>query len=208
MDLWNANLPPTSVSNAPDGSGTFTVTIVFPPCPANTAHSVNDDAVLALPVLNMPAQPAAVVSPPAPLNNVEHNHYAGGGQIAARITDACTASGLPLTIGWMHGYTTLCTRESSLNPSNAINTSDSNAQGPLVGDGHPQNCSRGLAQCIPSTFTRFHIEGTSWSIYDPVANISASMRYVRDRAWRVVGWFRSSRKSAAGRPGADSPRGY
>jgi hypothetical protein len=38
-DLFKANdPPPTSVSSAPDGSGTFKVTAVFPPCPDNTTH--------------------------------------------------------------------------------------------------------------------------------------------------------------------------
>jgi hypothetical protein len=40
IDLFEANVPPpTSVTSAPDGDGTFTVTAVFPPCPANTTHS-------------------------------------------------------------------------------------------------------------------------------------------------------------------------
>lgn len=40
MDLFRANKPPpTSVTSAPDGQGTNTVTAVFPPCPSNTTHS-------------------------------------------------------------------------------------------------------------------------------------------------------------------------
>jgi hypothetical protein len=38
--LYKANVPPpTSVTSAPDGQGTFTITAVFPPCPENTEHS-------------------------------------------------------------------------------------------------------------------------------------------------------------------------
>jgi hypothetical protein len=40
IDLFNANKPPpTSVTSAPDGAGTYTVMAVFPPCPPNTTHS-------------------------------------------------------------------------------------------------------------------------------------------------------------------------
>ncbi len=40
IDLFKANKPPpTSVTSAPDGTGAYTVTAVFPPCPANTSHS-------------------------------------------------------------------------------------------------------------------------------------------------------------------------
>jgi len=39
MGDFKANVPPpTSVTSAPDGDGTFTVTAVFPDCPANTTH--------------------------------------------------------------------------------------------------------------------------------------------------------------------------
>ena len=78
---------------------------------------------------------------------------------------------------WTHGYLTLTNRESSFNP-NAVNTYDSNATGPTAADGNPQNCSRGLAQCIPTTFAANHQPGTSNNIYDPVASIAASMNYV------------------------------
>jgi hypothetical protein len=40
MDLFKANQPPpTSVTSKDNGDGTFIVTAVFPPCPANTTHS-------------------------------------------------------------------------------------------------------------------------------------------------------------------------
>jgi SLT domain-containing protein len=89
-------------------------------------------------------------------------------------------AGLPHNNAWVRGFETLCLRESSDRP-NAINTSDRNANGPIVQDGHPQNCSRGVAQCIPPTFAAHHVDGTSVSIYDPVANIAAAIQYVRAR---------------------------
>ncbi|GAA2443876.1 transglycosylase SLT domain-containing protein [Streptomyces macrosporus] len=63
-------------------------------------------------------------------------------------------------------------RESSGNPR-AINTWDINAQ-----NGIP---SKGLLQVIPPTFEAYHVEGTSWDIYDPVANIVAACNYAADR---------------------------
>jgi tape measure domain-containing protein len=73
---------------------------------------------------------------------------------------------------WTPGLLTLIGRESGGNP-NAINRTDSNAQ-----RGDP---SRGLMQTIGSTFSHYHMPGTSWDIYDPVANISAGIRYILSR---------------------------
>ena len=63
-------------------------------------------------------------------------------------------------------------RESSGNP-NAINDWDINAI-----NGVP---SKGLLQVIPPTFTAYHVAGTSWNIYDPVANITAAANYAADK---------------------------
>jgi SLT domain-containing protein len=117
---------------------------------------------------------------PITVEDVEYTQYTGGGDIDTWIADACDAAGLTRTPAWESGYKTLCKRESSFR-ANAINTTDGNAHGAIVGDGHALNCSRGIAQCIPSTFANFHAEGTSNSIYNPVANIAASMRYVIHR---------------------------
>jgi len=65
-------------------------------------------------------------------------------------------------------------RESSGNP-NAINLWDSNAA-----KGIP---SKGLLQVIDPTFQAYHVDGTSWNIYDPVANITAACNY----AYHVYG---------------------
>jgi LysM domain/Transglycosylase SLT domain len=63
-------------------------------------------------------------------------------------------------------------RESSGNP-NAINLWDSNAA-----KGTP---SKGLLQVIQPTFNAYHVPGTSWNIYDPVANITAACNYAAHR---------------------------
>ncbi|MFI7496899.1 transglycosylase SLT domain-containing protein [Streptomyces sp. NPDC049687] len=63
-------------------------------------------------------------------------------------------------------------RESSGNP-NAINDWDINAI-----NGIP---SKGLLQVIPPTFKTYHVAGTSWNIYDPVANITAAANYAAHR---------------------------
>jgi hypothetical protein len=42
--MYKANVPPpTSVTSAPDGQGTFTITAVWPPCPANVEHDLAGD---------------------------------------------------------------------------------------------------------------------------------------------------------------------
>ncbi len=114
------------------------------------------------------------------IEDVDYSPSGGAGDIYSWISQACQAAGLPYTDGWVQGFVTLCFRESSDMP-NAVNTTDGNATGPTVGDGNPQNCSRGVAQCIPQTFAANHVAGTSVAIYDPVANIAAASQYVRDR---------------------------
>ncbi|MEV8394370.1 MULTISPECIES: transglycosylase SLT domain-containing protein [unclassified Streptomyces] len=63
-------------------------------------------------------------------------------------------------------------RESSGNPK-AINLWDINAR-----NGIP---SKGLLQVIPPTFKTYHVKGTPFDIYDPVANIVAAANYAADR---------------------------
>ncbi|MEV0245309.1 transglycosylase SLT domain-containing protein [Nocardia sp. NPDC050712] len=63
-------------------------------------------------------------------------------------------------------------RESGGNPF-AINLWDSNAAAGIP--------SKGLLQVIDPTFERYHVEGTSWDIYDPVANITAACNYAAAR---------------------------
>ncbi|MBU6536085.1 transglycosylase SLT domain-containing protein [Streptomyces sp. NPDC057245] len=63
-------------------------------------------------------------------------------------------------------------RESAGDPK-AINDWDINAI-----NGVP---SKGLLQVIPPTFKAYHVPGTSWDIYDPVANIAAACNYAADK---------------------------
>lgn len=112
--------------------------------------------------------------------DVDYSKFNGAGDVDSWIEQACVAAGQPHTDGWIKGYKTLCRRESSNDP-NACNRTDINAKGAPVADGNRGSCSRGIAQCIPPTFAAYHVPGTSNAIYDPVANIAASMKYVRQR---------------------------
>ena len=144
----------------------------------------NPDSIQPGQVLNIPG---CVGSSPAPagaggvipISAVTYSRYDGDGRVSSWTTQACGIMDVPAHY-WVRGYGVLCARESSGNP-NAINTYDSNAHGPIQSDGHPLHCSRGVAQCIPDTFASNHVAGTSDDIYDPVANIAASMRYVMKR---------------------------
>ncbi|SEQ61999.1 Transglycosylase SLT domain-containing protein [Streptomyces sp. yr375] len=86
-----------------------------------------------------------------------------------RSLDIMKSKGIP---GSYHGLHKNIMRESSGNP-NAINNWDINAI-----NGIP---SKGLLQVIPPTFKAYHVPGTSWNIYDPVANITAAANYAADR---------------------------
>ncbi|MGW7367978.1 transglycosylase SLT domain-containing protein [Streptomyces sp. NPDC054841] len=74
--------------------------------------------------------------------------------------------------GTYHGIHKNIMRESSGNPR-AINNWDINAI-----NGVP---SKGLLQIIKPTFDAYHVPGTAWDQYDPVANIVASCNYAADR---------------------------
>ncbi|MEV5988644.1 transglycosylase SLT domain-containing protein [Streptomyces sp. NPDC052051] len=63
-------------------------------------------------------------------------------------------------------------RESSGNPK-AINLWDSNARAGIP--------SKGLLQVIDPTFRTYHVAGTAFDPYDPVANITAACNYAAAR---------------------------
>ncbi|MDX2565365.1 transglycosylase SLT domain-containing protein [Streptomyces sp. TX20-6-3] len=63
-------------------------------------------------------------------------------------------------------------RESSGNRY-AINLWDSNARAGIP--------SKGLMQVIEPTFNQYHVQGTSWNIFDPIANIAAACNYAAHR---------------------------
>ncbi|MCD9878965.1 transglycosylase SLT domain-containing protein [Streptomyces guryensis] len=83
--------------------------------------------------------------------------------------DIMQSKGIP---GSYNGLYRNIMRESSGNPM-AINDWDINAI-----NGIP---SKGLLQVIPPTFSAYHVNGTSWNIYDPVANITAAANYAADK---------------------------
>ncbi|MCX4991889.1 MULTISPECIES: transglycosylase SLT domain-containing protein [unclassified Streptomyces] len=83
--------------------------------------------------------------------------------------DIMKSKGIPGTYQGLHKN---IMRESSGNPL-AINDWDINAI-----NGIP---SKGLLQVIPPTFKAYHVAGTSWNIYDPVANITAACNYAADK---------------------------
>ncbi|MFD7401063.1 transglycosylase SLT domain-containing protein [Streptomyces sp. NPDC059866] len=83
--------------------------------------------------------------------------------------DIMKSKGIPGSYNGLHRN---IMRESSGNP-NAINNWDINAV-----NGVP---SKGLLQVIPPTFKAYHVPGTSWNIYDPVANITAAANYAADK---------------------------
>ncbi|MER6128818.1 transglycosylase SLT domain-containing protein [Streptomyces sp. NPDC001795] len=83
--------------------------------------------------------------------------------------DIMSQKGIP---GSYNGLYRNIMRESSGNPM-AINNWDVNAA-----NGIP---SKGLLQVIDPTFRAYHVAGTSWNIYDPVANITAAANYAAHR---------------------------
>ncbi|MFI6439740.1 transglycosylase SLT domain-containing protein [Streptomyces sp. NPDC050759] len=106
----------------------------------------------------------------AKLRAAVHKSYANNldGWIKESL-DIMKAKGIPGSYNGLHRN---IIRESSGNP-NAINNWDINAI-----NGIP---SKGLLQVIPPTFRAYHVPGTSWNIYDPVANITAAANYAADR---------------------------
>lgn len=138
------------------------------------------------------ASPRSATSPqpsqPLDRSQVSFEKYPGGQlspqQTAAVIDQALTINGVPndphLRAQWQQLYQHMAEGESARNP-NAVNVWDSNATRPRQADGAPANSSRGIWQCIPTTFAAYHMAGTSTSIYDPVASAAASINYVMDR---------------------------
>ncbi|MEU1377058.1 transglycosylase SLT domain-containing protein [Streptomyces triculaminicus] len=115
------------------------------------------------PVQAAPAAPAPAPAPKTYANNLD-------GWIKEAM-DIMKAKGIP---GSYNGIYRNIMRESTGNP-NAINNWDSNAAAGIP--------SKGLLQVIDPTFKAYHVDGTSWNIYDPVANITAACNY----AWKVYG---------------------
>ncbi|MFF2325621.1 MULTISPECIES: transglycosylase SLT domain-containing protein [unclassified Streptomyces] len=125
--------------------------------------------------LGMAAASAAVVAGSlagAPAASAAAPAQSSGGSVSGWINQSLEilrAQGIP---GSYNGIYRNLMRESSGNP-NAINNWDSNAA-----KGIP---SKGLLQVIDPTFKAYHVPGTSWNIYDPVANITAACNYAAAR---------------------------
>ncbi|KUJ68916.1 lytic transglycosylase [Streptomyces albus subsp. albus] len=111
-------------------------------------------------------KPVVKAAPPAPAKKTYANNLDGW---IRESLDIMKAKGIPGTYDGIHRN---IIRESSGNPR-AINNWDINAI-----NGIP---SKGLLQVIDPTFRAYHVAGTSWDIYDPVANITAACNYAADR---------------------------
>ena len=128
-----------------------------------------------------------------PIGAVRYEKAYAPGHVRQRIAAALDHLGITdpaARRNWIRGYETLVARESGGRAS-------------AVGLG----LARGIAQTIPDTFARFHQAGTSTNIYDPVANICASMNYVIHR----YGVHRNGDNLAAMVQQADAhrpPKGY
>lgn len=112
-----------------------------------------------------------------------HDPNDGVGQDAMRqyAQKACQLTGMDPRFG-VSALVTITQRESAYNhPKYRVNLTDVNARGSTAPDGHPGNCSRGATQCIPSTFAAYHQAGTATTPYDVVADMCATINYVRDR---------------------------
>ncbi|WP_230423957.1 transglycosylase SLT domain-containing protein [Streptomyces radicis] len=117
-----------------------------------------------------PAAPQAPAAEPAQEAEPEAPTYTDDldGWIREAL-DIMAANGIPGTYDGLHRN---IIRESSGDP-NAINLWDINAI-----NGTP---SIGLLQVIQPTFDAYHVEGTPYDIYDPVANLVAAANYAWDR---------------------------
>ncbi|MFI5534863.1 transglycosylase SLT domain-containing protein [Nocardia sp. NPDC051900] len=119
-------------------------------------------ALPALPGLPAPAPEGLVPAPP----QVYENNLDGW---IRQSLDVMRLHGIP---GSYEGIHRNIMRESGGNPK-AINLSDSNAA-----KGTP---SKGLLQVIDPTFNAYHVDGTAFDIWDPVANITAACNYAAHR---------------------------
>ena len=130
------------------------------------AVAVTGATVLALPLIGATSASAATSTAPATTLAGYPNNLDGWIRESLAIM---AEKGIP---GTYDGIYRNVIRESSGNP-NAINNWDSNAAA-----GTP---SKGLLQVIDPTFAAYHVAGTSFDIYDPVANITAACNYAAAR---------------------------
>jgi SLT domain-containing protein/phage-related protein len=110
----------------------------------------------------------SILSDSMTVNDVKYKAGAGVEQWKPDVLKALTLNGLSSALANQVLYQ--MTTESGGNP-NAINLWDSNAAA-----GDP---SRGLMQVIATTFSAYHVPGTSENILDPLANIAAAINYAK-----------------------------
>ena len=118
-----------------------------------------------------------------PLTAVRYRRSASTGPVRRHVAAALDRLGIDdarARANWLRGYQTLIARESG-GRAGVVGSEPATAAGPVQPDGHALGYPRGLTQTIPATFARYHQPGTSTNIYDPVANICASMNYVMHR---------------------------
>jgi SLT domain-containing protein len=118
-----------------------------------------------------------------PLREVRYARSNASGQVRDRIIGALDRLGITdptARRNWLRGYETLIARESG-GRAWAIASEPATEPGPVQPDGHRLGYARGITQTIPATFAHYHQPGTSANIYDPIANICASMNYVMQR---------------------------
>ncbi|MFE3192022.1 transglycosylase SLT domain-containing protein [Nocardia sp. NPDC059240] len=157
------------------GTGTASADVVngVPPEFQGTAQQLQQQAVQANDGLPAPQQDqvrAFVQGLPAPFNQLLPPVFAN--DLNGWIDNALyvmNQHGIP---GSYDGIFRNIQRESGGNPQ-AINLYDSNAAAGIP--------SKGLLQVIDPTFQAYHVDGTSWDIYDPVANIAAACNYASHR---------------------------
>ncbi|MGY4099958.1 transglycosylase SLT domain-containing protein [Nocardia sp. R16R-3T] len=130
--------------------------------PVAAATPVDAPIIPTLPAL----PPIPSLTPPPPPAPVYEDNLDGWIHHAL---DIMAAQGIP---GSYNGIYRNIMRESGGNPQ-AINLWDSNAAAGIP--------SKGLLQVIDPTFNAYHVDGTAWDIWDPVANITAACNYAAHR---------------------------
>ncbi|MFB8181587.1 transglycosylase SLT domain-containing protein [Streptomyces sp. NPDC055966] len=130
-------------------------------------------AVLAMPLIGATSASAATSTPSTAAATTSLVHTSGytntlDGWIRESLS-IMAQKGIP---GSYNGIFRNIMRESSGNPL-AINNWDSNAAAGIP--------SKGLLQVIDPTFRAYHVTGTAFDPYDPVANITAACNYAAAR---------------------------
>jgi len=155
----------SSVVALADDSVPSRIAMVAEQQPAPAATPVDAQVIPGLPALpELPPIPG--VTPPPPPAPVYSDDLDGWIHHAL---DIMAANGIP---GSYNGIYRNIMRESGGNPQ-AINLWDSNAAAGIP--------SKGLLQVIDPTFNAYHVEGTAWDIWEPVANITAACNYAAHR---------------------------